>query len=261
MNQLQRVFNYRGNGVRTVINDGEPWFAVKDICEYFGDKHYRRSVGRLDDDEKGVTPFDTPGGIQHMTVVNEPGLYNLLFIMQPQKKEHMTKEKYEARVNGIKEFKRWVTHDVLPAIRRHGSYSIQIPQTYPEALRLAADLAEENQRLLPKAEMHDLFLSADNCQSMNEVAKSLGTGRTRLFQFLRDKKILMTNNTPYQEYLHRGYFRVVEKPIVMGDQAINKPQTFVTAKGVDFIAKLKREEVPYDDPREHFARPRPGVGD
>ena len=151
MNQLQRVFNYRGNGVRTVINDGEPWFAVKDICEYFGDKHYRRSVGRLDDDEKGVTPFDTPGGIQHMAVVNEPGLYNLLFIMQPQKKEHMTKEEYEARV--------------------------------------------------------------------------------------------------------------VEKPIVMGDQAINKPQTFVTAKGVDFIAKLKREEVPYDDPREHFARPRPGVGD
>ena len=122
-------------------------------------------------------------------------------------------------------------------------------------------LQEKVAALLPKAEAHNHFLSAENTQPMNEVAKSLGTGRTRLFQFLRDKKILMTNNTPYQDYLDRGYFRVVEKPIVMGDQAINKPQTFVTAKGVDFIAKLKREEVPYDDPREHSARPRPGVGD
>ena len=127
--------------------------------------------------------------------------------------------------------------------------------------RMILSLQKQYEELLPKGQAYDLFIDGKNAQSMNVVAKSLGTGRTRLFQFLRDKGILMANNTPYQEYLYRGYFRVVEKPIVMGDKAINKPQTFVTAKGVDFIAKLKREEVPYDDPREHFARPRPGVGD
>ena len=224
MNQLQRVFNYRGNGVRTVIVGGEPWFVAADVCRILSLSNSSEAVRPLDEDEKSTLRISEGG--PEVNIVSEPGLYSLI----------IRSNKPEAKA-----FKRWVTHEVLPTIRRTGSYH-QIPQTYPEALRLAADLAEENQRLLPKAEMHDLFLSADNCQSMNVVAKSLGTGRTRLFQFLRDKEILMTNNTPYQDYLDRGYFRVVEKPIVMGDQAINKPQTFVTAKGVDFIAKLKRED-------------------
>ena len=224
MNQLQRVFNYRGNGVRTVIVGGEPWFVAADVCRILSLSNSSEAVRPLDEDEKSTLRISEGG--PEVNIVSEPGLYSLI----------IRSNKPEAKA-----FKRWVTHEVLPTIRKTGSYH-QIPQTYPEALRLAADLAEENQRLLPKAEMHDLFLSADNCQSMNVVAKSLGTGRTRLFQFLRDKEILMTNNTPYQDYLDRGYFRVVEKPIVMGDQAINKPQTFVTAKGVDFIAKLKRED-------------------
>ncbi|MBA1335903.1 MAG: hypothetical protein HPY66_1721 [Firmicutes bacterium] len=104
-------------------------------------------------------------------------------------------------------------------------------------------LAEQNAVLLPKAELHDLFLSADNCQSMNIVAKSLGIGRNILFKVLRDRKILMYNNTPYQEYIDRGYFKVVEKPIIMGGEAINKPQTLVTSKGVDYIAKLLKEKA------------------
>ena len=220
MNQLQRVFNYRGNGVRTVIVGGEPWFVAADVCRILSLSNSSEAVRPLDEDEKSTLRISEGG--PEVNIVSEPGLYSLI----------IRSNKPEAKA-----FKRWVTHEVLPTIRKTGSYH-QIPQTYPEALRLAADLAEENQRLLPKAEMHDLFLSADNCQSMNVVAKSLGTGRTRLFQFLRDKEILMTNNTPYQDYLDRGYFRVVEKPIVMGDQAINKPQTFVTAKGVDYIGRL-----------------------
>lgn len=114
----------------------------------------------------------------------------------------------------------------------------QVPQTYPEALRLAANLAEENEKLRPKAEMHDRFLSADNVQTVSVVAKSLGTGRDRLFRFLRDQKILMANNTPYQQFIERGYFRVIEKVINMGGNEVIKPQTFVTAKGVDYIARL-----------------------
>ena len=72
---------------------------------------------------------------------------------------------------------------------------------------------------------------------MNVVAKSLGIGRNKLFQILREKKILMQNNTPYQQYMNIGYFAVKEKPIQMREQVINKPQTYVTAKGIDWLAK------------------------
>lgn len=140
-------------------------------------------------------------------------------------------------------FQELVANEILPTIRRTGSYHANIPRTYPEALRLAADLAEENERLKPKAEMHDLFLTAKNSQSMGVVAKTLGIGRNTLFKILREQKILMKNNVPYQEYIDRGYFEVIERPIPMGDATINKPKTLVTAKGVDYIGKLlKRKE-------------------
>ena len=222
MSQLERVFNYRGKGVRVVFKNGEPLFVAADVCRILEIGNSRDAAARLDDDEKGVVLTDTPGGPQEMTAVNEPGLYHLI----------LSSRKPEARA-----FKRWVTHEVLPSIRRTGSYH-RIPQTYPEALRLAADLAEENQKLRPKAEAHDLFMDGKNAQSMGVVAKSLNMGRNRLFGMLRDKKILMANNVPYQEFIERGYFRVIEKSIVMGDQTINKPQTLVTAKGVDWIGRL-----------------------
>lgn len=231
MQSLQKVFNYKGQQVRTVIKDGQPWWVAKDVCNILGLGNSRMALERLDDDEKGVSLIDTPGGLQQMQVVNEPGLYVL--ILGSRKKE-------------AKEFKRWVTHEVLPSIRQTGSYSLnqqfKIPQTYPEALRLAADLAEENLKLKPKAEMHDLFLSAKNNQPMSAVAKSLGIGRNKLFAFLREKKVLRYNNEPYQQYLDRGYFTVIEKPIVKGEVVENITQTFVTAKGVDFIGKLLKRE-------------------
>ena len=246
--QLQRVFNYQGSQVRTATIDGQPWFVAKDVCEVFGDAHYRRSIARLDEDEKGVTPLTTPGGIQEMTIINEPGLYSLLFAMQPQKKSSMADGKYQARIEALSKFKRWITHDVLPSIRQTGSYiagqimpQFYIPQTLPEALRLAADMAEQNARLMPKAEMHDMFLSADNVQPMGVVAKALGTGRNRLFDFLREHDILMVGNVPRQEYIERGYFRVKEKPVAMGVSTVNKPQTFVTAKGVDWIGRMLKK--------------------
>jgi len=118
----------------------------------------------------------------------------------------------------------------------------KIPQTYAEALRLAADLAEENEKLRPKAEMHDMFLSAKNSQPVGVVAKALGIGRNKLFELLRNEKILMSNNVPYQEFIDRGYFEVIEKPIAMGNVVINKAQTYVTPKGVDYIGRLLKEK-------------------
>jgi len=110
------------------------------------------------------------------------------------------------------------------------------------ALKLAErkiiSLEEERQMLLPKAQSYDQFMDGSNLQTMNDVAKCLGIGRNKLFALLKQKKILRSNNTPYQEYIDRGYFEVKEKPIKMGDASINYAQTFVTAKGVDYISKL-----------------------
>jgi anti-repressor protein len=230
MSNLQS-FNFNGvHGVRVVMKEEEPWFSGKDVCECLEIGNPSQAISRLDGDEKVLINNDTPGGPQPMIFVSESGLYSLI----------MTSRKPAA-----KRFKRWVTHEVLPAIRQTGQYvaGYKIPRTYPEALRLAADLAEQNQKLLPKAEQFDKFISGENYQTMNLVAKSLGTGRNRLFKFLRDHKVLLANNAPYQRFIDAGYFVVKEKPIQMGDQTINKVQTYVTAKGVDWIAKLLEDSA------------------
>ena len=128
-------------------------------------------------------------------------------------------------------------------------YFIQVEKAWnsPEmvmsrALKLAdrriAMLEEERHKLLPKAEAYDAFMDGSNLQTMNDVAKCLGIGRNKLFKFLREHKIMRANNTPYQEYIDRGYFEVKEKPIQMGDSVINYAQTYVAARGVDYIRKL-----------------------
>lgn len=110
--------------IRMVMVDDEPWFVGKDICEVFGDTNYRRSLSNIDDSDKGVSQIDTPGGKQKMTIVNESGLYSLLFQMQPQKAKGVSQN--DALINERKEklhkFKRWVTSEVLPTIRKTGGY-------------------------------------------------------------------------------------------------------------------------------------------
>lgn len=110
--------------IRMTMVDDEPWFVGKDICEVFGDTNYRRSLSNIDDSDKGVSQIDTPGGKQRMTVVNESGLYSLLFQMQPQKAKGVSQN--DSLINERKEklhkFKRWVTSEVLPTIRKTGGY-------------------------------------------------------------------------------------------------------------------------------------------
>lgn len=124
----------------------------------------------------------------------------------------------------------------------------ELPKTFSEALRLAADQAEQLEKmeaerkiLLPKAESFDTFLSADNAQPVRLVAKALGTGPNKLFARLREEGILMDGhrdkrNLPYQQYIDAGYFRVKETPVVMGEKTVNVGQTLVTPKGVEWIA-------------------------
>lgn len=108
MNETMQTFNYDNNQVRTVIQDGEPWFVLKDVCNVLGIANDRNVAARLDNDERGVYQMDTLGGTQKMNIINEWGLYNI--ILRSDKPQ-------------TKPFRRWVTHEVLPAIRKTGSYT------------------------------------------------------------------------------------------------------------------------------------------
>jgi anti-repressor protein len=100
------------------------------------------------------------------------------------------------------------------------------------------ELAESKVKALePKAAVTDMIANATNLLTWNDAAKILGTGRTRLCKLLRDKGILRGNNTPYQEYIERGYFKIKIKPITMGDMTNDYAQTFVTGKGLTWLAK------------------------
>ncbi|KHF27792.1 hypothetical protein LR68_03343 [Anoxybacillus sp. BCO1] len=108
MNQLQKVFTYSGSQVRTIIKDDEVWFVAKDVCDILNHSNHKMAVSRLDEDEVNkVYLIDSLGRQQQTTVVNEAGLYSLI----------LTSNKPEAR-----QFKRWITHEVIPTIRKTGGY-------------------------------------------------------------------------------------------------------------------------------------------
>ena len=126
MNEIVKEFN--GSKVRIVEKDGIHWFVAKDICKYFGDSDHKRSISRLDKDEISLAKVkDSLGRMQNATVVNEPGLYHLLFNFQPEQARckdggARIAPQVKERVEKIRKFKRWVTHEVLPSIRKTGAY-------------------------------------------------------------------------------------------------------------------------------------------
>lgn len=206
------VFTYTDHQVRTVLIDGEPWFVAADVTPLLGYTHAPSAIRRLDDDEYTQVPFAqvspnvrTPEGQpprRPMTVVNEAGLYSLILWSQKP---------------GAVAFKRWVTHDVLPRIRRTGQFAVDMPLS--QQLQLAADAAKRAEELeelraldAPKVEAFDSFMDADGHYTMEAAAKSLrdvtgGMGRNQLFRWLRENRILMGNNNPYQHHAH--WFKVV----------------------------------------------------
>lgn len=142
MNEIQ-VFNFNSNSVRVVVREGEPWFVAKDVCRVLELDNPRSTLALLDDDEKGVHSMDTLGGNQSMTVVTESGLYSLI----------LRSRKPEAKM-----FKKWVTSEVLPSIRKHGAYlspdKIEEVLSDPDTIiRLATTLKQEKeQRAIAEAE-------------------------------------------------------------------------------------------------------------
>ena len=231
MNNLQ-IFNSAEFGeIRTVTVNGEPWFVGKDVAEALGFTNPRDAIAtHVFDEDKGVETIDTLGGRQKMTVIGESGLYALVF---------------GSRLESAKRFKHWVTSEVLPTIRRTGTYNI--PGTYKEALiQLVAQVEEneklalENSELKPKAEFFDAVADSKTAFSMQEVAKVLaikGYGRNNLFEFLRNEEILDRYNVPYQRYVDCGWFRVIEQKYMKDGEPCVSTKTLVYQKGVDAIRK------------------------
>lgn len=135
MNELQIFSNPEFGQVRTLALEGEPWFVGKDVAVALGYENPQKAVRtHVDADDKGVTEMDTPGGRQNITIINESGLYALIF---------------GSKLDSAKRFKHWVTHEVLPAIRKTGTYSITpkrrelTPDDYMKAAQLAATCRNE----------------------------------------------------------------------------------------------------------------------
>lgn len=174
MTNLQIFNNDRFGQVRIVPVDGELMFVAKDVCDCLEITKHRDAISRLDSDERGSVKLDTPGGKQDIAAINEYGLYNLV----------LSSRKPEA-----KEFKRWITHDVIPAIRKTGSYSMAIPQTLPEALRAYANEVESHNAT--KAIAADYGMSA---QELNKILHEAGLQRK-----VGDQWIL------YKQHMSKGF--------------------------------------------------------
>lgn len=237
MNDLQSYTSTEFGRVRAVEIDGEPWFVGKDVAEILGFKDTSDAMKRhIDDEDKLTRCFTDSGQSREMYVINESGLYSLIL---------------GSKLESARKFKRWITSEVVPSIRRTGGYNL--PQTYAEALRALADKAEEaerlqieNRELKPKAEFFDTVADSKTAISMGEVAKVIarkGYGRNNLFEFLRQSRVLDDRNVPYQSYVDKGWFRVIEQHYQKDGEPMISIKTLVYQKGVDGIRKMLAAEA------------------
>lgn len=221
MNEIQTFESDQFGTVRAIrVENGEPMFVAKDVCAVLELKNPRSTLALLDEDEKGVHIVDTPGGEQQMTIVTEPGFYKL--VMRSRKPE-------------AKAFQRWVTHEVLPALRRDGGYMVARADETPEELMAralkAADatlarvrdenarLTRRNQVLEPKAAFFDSVMESDGLISVRAAAKVLKSydremGERRLRQMLRDACYLeKRTRSATAAAIGRGYMK--ERPFAI----------------------------------------------
>ncbi|WP_416730268.1 BRO family protein [Fictibacillus sp. JL2B1089] len=249
MNELQKLFDFRGQQLRVVEQNNEPWFVAKDVCDILEIKNNRDALSKLDEEEKGVALTDTLGGKQKLSIVNESGLYELIF----------TSRKLEAKV-----FKKWVKQEVLPSIRKHGAYmtneTIEKVITSPDFLiQLATNLKEEQEarrRAETKLEKQQpLVRFAEACMATNksmlvrELAKLISKeglliGEKRLFQKLREWKLIFQNkNEPYQKYIDNEFFSVSQGVTTNSGGSHAYLTMRVTPKGQAYIVnRLKKEQ-------------------
>lgn len=244
MNEIKVFDNEQFGQVRTMLRDGEPWFVAADVCRALEIKNGRDAVARLDDDEKmtvGLTDSHSGqrGGAQMQTLVNEPGLYTLV----------LGSRKPEAKA-----FKRWITHEVIPSIRKTGGYIAGQEELDDEALLARAlkvaerQIAQREKRiaeLMPKALYADAISGSPSSISVGALAKMMkqngvDIGRTRLFAYLRKHKYLNSygqeRNVPSQYSMNNGFFEIKESLINRpdGTQVVYKTP-MVTMRGQEYL--------------------------
>lgn len=227
--------------VRTLTIGSEPWFVGKDVATVLGYKNPQEAIrAHVDDDDKGVSEILTPGGKQNITIINESGLYSLIL---------------SSKLPNAKEFKHWVTSEVLPSIRKHGAY--MTPETIEQVLsnpdtiiRLATQLKEEQNRnrqltaevsaltvdksvMQPKADYFDELVDRNLLTSFRETAKLLGVKQKKFITFLLEHKCLYRD----QKGALQAYAKHKTDGLFENKESFNEKtqwkgtQTMVTPKG------------------------------
>ena len=245
MKELKIFSNDNFGNIRGVEINGEPWLVGKDVAEVLGYKNTRDALSNhVDDEDKTSVAIHDGRQNRNMTIVNESGFYSLVL---------------GSKLPNAKKFKKWVTSEVLPSIRKHGMYAtdelldnpdllIQIATKLKEERELNRKLQEENEeknklieKQKPKAEFYDEIIDSTTVIGMKEVADILnvkGYGRNNLFKFLREKGILNRKNEPYRNYIEQGLFEIKESKYIVDNEVKIKPTTYVTQKGLDYIRKI-----------------------
>ncbi len=240
-------FDYEGTRVRAIVgNDGEPWFVAADIAKILGYASAKDFTRGIDEEDKGGRIVPTPSGDQEMTIISEGGLYTALV---------------RSRADRVQPFRRWVTHDVLPSIRKRGMYAtadtveamLNDPDTMIRLLteikeeRAARQVAEDKARELePKARFADAVSSSRTSILVGDLAKILKgngveTGAQRLFARLREDGYLIKRrgsdwNMPTQRAMELGLFEIKETAVAHSDGHVTISRTpKVTGKGQTYF--------------------------
>lgn len=246
MTQIQPfTFPTTGQPVRTLPVDGEPWFVASDLAAILGYRDAFNALRLLDEDEKGTHLVSTPGGEQLASIVSEAGLYALTL---------------RSTLENAKPFRRWVTHEVIPAIRKTGSYSLPREYSRLELIDMAreselARIDAENRAALAECRMHDMepaarmadeLMVAEGDYSVREAAQILSrdrnikTGQGRLFRYLREIGWIDAHNQPYQRQIDLG--RVVVRARTYDhpsrDEQVATQQVRITGKGIGELHRL-----------------------
>lgn len=250
MNELKIFKNDEFGEIRTLEIENEPWFIGKDVAVVLGYRDTSDALKKhVDEEDKGVCEMPTPGGRQQMKMVNESGLYSLIL---------------SSKLPTAKRFKRWVTSEVLPAIRKHGAYAVDELLDDPDlAIKAFTALKEEREKrkaleaqnavMIPKAVFADAVTTSDSCILIGDLAKLLRQngveiGQRRLFEWLRNNGFLIKRrgadwNSPTQRAMEMGLFEIKETAITHSDGHVTISKTTkVTGKGqVYFVNRFLGE--------------------
>lgn len=242
MNNIQLFNNPEFGQIRTITDNDGIYFVGKDVAQALGYSNQRDALARhVDDEDKGVVKRDTPGGVQDVVTINESGLYSLVL---------------SSKLPSAKRFKRWVTSEVLPALRRQGGYMLTGANETPEqimarALKIADEALKRKDALIeemkPKALFADAVGASDNTCLVGELAKMLrqngvDIGANRLFKRLRNEGFLgkygSNYNLPTQRSMELGLFRIKETTIQHSDGHVTLQRTpKCTGKGQCYFMK------------------------